>query len=163
MARKYMVAVKWQCFLKKKSVIEVLFSQELFLCASGMILLLLSLWPNQEEQKGKISHLHEIAGELALTEHGDYSKMGKATNNILLRPFLFQKIPVNLANPDLLQTVPGIGVKTAERIIAERKNGVFRSPADLVRVHGIGHKSATKLEKYLSFEGSKSVQQYDTN
>jgi competence protein ComEA len=57
--------------------------------------------------------------------------------------------PVNLntATLEQLQTLPGIGVKAAERILEYRqKNGNFKKPEDLMNVKGIGEKSFLKLK-----------------
>lgn len=49
------------------------------------------------------------------------------------------KINLNTATKEELMTLPGIGEKRAEDIIADREaNGPFRIPEDLTRVSGIG-------------------------
>ena len=49
------------------------------------------------------------------------------------------KININTADAAALQTLPGIGEKRAETIIADREqNGPFRFPEDITRVKGIG-------------------------
>ena len=64
----------------------------------------------------------------------------------LLRP-----VNINTANAALLQRVPGIGPKTAERILAMRRNvGQFRSVDDLLAVRGIGPKRLAKMKRYLT-------------
>ena len=53
-------------------------------------------------------------------------------------------IPVNSADPDLLDELPGVGEATAEAIVQERtQNGAFYYPEDLMQVKGIGE---SKLE-----------------
>lgn len=163
MARKYIDPPKWRCFFTKKLVIEVLLSKEFFLCCMGLMLWLISSYPYQTGEKPSISYLQEVEGKLNITKNDTTPKIIKLSDNISLRPFLFQKIPVNIADSDLIQTISGIGEKTAHAIIEERKNGIFLSSNDLIRVHGIGQKTAKKLEHYLTFEIPKSVQQYDTN
>jgi competence ComEA-like helix-hairpin-helix protein len=65
---------------------------------------------------------------------------------LLLRP-----VNINTANAALLQRVPGIGPKTAERILAMRRNvGQFRSVDDLLAVRGIGPKRLAKMKRYLT-------------
>lgn len=50
-------------------------------------------------------------------------------------------IDINSAGSDQLQSLPGIGPKLAERIIAHRRRtGGFRTPAQLTEVPGIGPK-----------------------
>jgi competence protein ComEA len=61
--------------------------------------------------------------------------------------------PVNLntATVTELMQLPRIGQKTAERIIAFRKqHGGFQRPEELMNVRGIGEKSFAKLRPYLS-------------
>lgn len=61
--------------------------------------------------------------------------------------------PVNLntASSAELQTVPGIGPATAEKIIQMRKSyGVFKSVDDLLAIRGIGPKRLEKMRKYLT-------------
>lgn len=55
-------------------------------------------------------------------------------------------ININRASMEELDTLPGVGVSTAERIIADRtENGPFSAPEDLKRVSGIGDKKYTAL------------------
>jgi competence protein ComEA len=61
--------------------------------------------------------------------------------------------PVNLntATVTELMQLPRVGQKTAERIIAFRKqHGGFQRPEELMNVKGIGEKSFAKLRPYLS-------------
>jgi len=51
------------------------------------------------------------------------------------------KINLNTADETTLETLPGVGPATAQKIVADRKaNGPFASPEDLMRVSGIGPK-----------------------
>jgi comEA protein len=61
--------------------------------------------------------------------------------------------PVNLisATSEQLQTVPGIGPATAEKIIQMRRSyGAFKSVDDLRAIRGIGPKRLEKMRKYLT-------------
>ncbi len=61
------------------------------------------------------------------------------------------QIDVNKATAEELELLPGIGPSKAAAIVAEReKGGPFRSIADLERVHGIGEKTAQRLQPYLA-------------
>jgi competence protein ComEA len=57
------------------------------------------------------------------------------------------RVVLNTATPKELTTLPGIGQKRAEAIIALRTRlKGFRKLSDLLRVKGIGVKSLKKLE-----------------
>lgn len=61
--------------------------------------------------------------------------------------------PVNLntATVTELMQLPRIGQKTAERILAFRKqHGGFQRPEELMNVKGIGEKSYAKLKPFLA-------------
>ena len=60
-----------------------------------------------------------------------------------------QKASINLntATLDQLETLPGIGRRTAERIIEHRqKSGGFKKIEELMNVKGIGEKSFLKIK-----------------
>lgn len=68
-------------------------------------------------------------------------------------PLLFQKIPVNQADVELLQTIPGIGPELAARIVDTRiREGRFKNSEDLLKVPGIGIKRKELLQYKLHFE-----------
>lgn len=59
-------------------------------------------------------------------------------------------VNLNLATLDQLETLPGIGRKTAERIIEHRtKSGPFKRIEELMNVKGIGEKSFLKLKPMI--------------
>jgi comEA protein len=67
--------------------------------------------------------------------------------------------PINLnsATSAQLEALPGIGVRTAERIIEYRqKNGGFKKIEDLMNVQGIGEKSFLKLKPLITVAGAKT-------
>lgn len=60
------------------------------------------------------------------------------------------KVSINAGSTVDLQTLPGIGAVTAERIVAFREqNGPFASIDDLVKVKGVGVKTLEKLRPML--------------
>jgi competence protein ComEA len=65
-------------------------------------------------------------------------------------------INLNTATMDQLESIPGIGAKTAERIIAYRqKNGGFKKIEDLMLVQGVGEKSFLKMKPLITVTGTK--------
>lgn len=55
-------------------------------------------------------------------------------------------VDVNSATAEQLQTLPGVGPRTAERIIEYRRdNGSFKKIEELMSVRGIGERSFLRL------------------
>jgi len=63
-------------------------------------------------------------------------------------------VNLNTASASDLETLPGIGAKTAARIVEYRqKNGPFKKVEELMNVRGIGEKNFLKLKPQLSVAG----------
>jgi competence protein ComEA len=58
-------------------------------------------------------------------------------------------IDINKADAQVLQQLPGIGPKLAQRILDERAKAPFQSVDDLRRVSGIGPKILERLRPYV--------------
>jgi competence protein ComEA len=69
--------------------------------------------------------------------------------------------PINLnsATTTQLQTLPGVGPATAQRIVEYRqKNGGFKKVEDLMNVRGLGEKSFLKIKPLVVVSAPKSEQ-----
>ncbi len=63
------------------------------------------------------------------------------------------KVDINTAEMEELKSLPGIGEKTAEKIINKRNElGAFSLLEDLMLVHGIGQKTFEKLLPYIQIQ-----------
>ena len=62
-----------------------------------------------------------------------------------------EKINLNKATQTELETLPGIGPSTAEKIIEYRKeNGNFKNIEDIMNVNGIGESKYNKIKDLIS-------------
>jgi competence protein ComEA len=65
-------------------------------------------------------------------------------------------VNINSASVAQLQTLPGIGASTAQRIVDYRqKNGAFKKIEELMNVKGIGERSFLKLKPVVTVGADK--------
>lgn len=102
------------------------------------------------ERYATIEDALEVCGT---SEKADLSSLNTAVilkdHDVLVIPAKqeIQKISINTADAEELQTLPGVGASTAERIIAWRnENGLFQKIEDLMQVKGIGEAKFAKLK-----------------
>ena len=60
-----------------------------------------------------------------------------------------EKISINRATTEQLQTIPGIGPAMANRIIEYRESTPFKTLEELMNVKGIGNKTFEKMLPYI--------------
>jgi len=73
-------------------------------------------------------------------------------------PFMFELIPINSADKDMLMTVNGIGPAMAENIFLYRQRfGQFRTSLDLENLHGVGPKRAAQLASVFTFKQEETL------
>lgn len=72
------------------------------------------------------------------------------------KPAVTSVININTASVAALEALPGIGAKTAARIVEYRqKNGPFRKIEELMNVRGVGEKGFLKLKTQITVAGQK--------
>ena len=72
---------------------------------------------------------------------------------------VYAAVNINTATQAELETLQGIGPAKAKAIVDHRKkNGPFKSPGDLEKVHGIGPSTMKRLRKDITVGGATAVQ-----
>ena len=70
-----------------------------------------------------------------------------------------ERVELNTADKAALETLPGIGPRTAERIIEYRtKNGGFEKVEDLMNIRGIGERTFLRLRDLVRIDTNASQQ-----
>jgi competence protein ComEA len=68
------------------------------------------------------------------------------------------RLDLNRASADELEGLPGIGPKTAQRILDDRRTrGPFRKVSDLTRVKGIGAKTLARLLPHVTVKAARDA------
>jgi competence protein ComEA len=87
-----------------------------------------------------------LSGRAAAQQASDTPAAARAA-----KPASAAIVNLNTATAAQLESLPGIGPKTAERIVEYReKNGNFKKIEELMNVKGIGEKSFLKLKDRLT-------------
>ena len=85
------------------------------------------------------------------TLHHAENKIALSTIDNSSRFALGAPVDLNLATKDDLIIIPGIGEKTAEKILALRgKKGRFKNIEELMEVKGIKRKKLAKFKQYIA-------------
>ncbi len=92
--------------------------------------------------------LHSPRASAQTAKAGSSGKTASATK---ARATPASPVNLNSASVAQLQTLPGIGASTAQRIVDYRqKNGSFKKIEELMNVKGIGEKSFLKLKSAIT-------------
>ena len=87
---------------------------------------------------------------------GVQASQSKAPVSSAAKPAVAGTVNINTASAADLVTLPGIGAKTAERILEYRqKNGPFKKVEELMNVRGVGEKNFLKLRNQISIGSAK--------
>jgi hypothetical protein len=101
---------------------------------------------------GKALQTKEIQVGALMGGQGAIPKSASAA----VTPFLFQPIPINFADSELLATIPGIGPELSAQIVKTRDNkGFFTQPEDMLAVPGIGRSRMNQFAPQFSFAVSQ--------
>lgn len=91
-----------------------------------------------EKANEKESYITDEAGE------------GVITDELVSTEKKASKVNINTANSEKLQTIPGVGQATAEKIIKYRnEKGKFQKAEDIKNVEGIGDSKYEKMKDYI--------------
>lgn len=83
----------------------------------------------------------------------------KGSGQASAKPAVVGTININTASAADLQRLPGIGAKTAGRVIEYRqKNGPFKKVEELMNVRGVGEKNFLKLKGQISVAAARAEQ-----
>lgn len=75
----------------------------------------------------------------------------RANSRSSAKPPVAGTININTASATELEALPGIGAKTAARIVEYRqKNGPFKKIEELMNVRGVGEKNFLKLKSQIT-------------
>jgi competence protein ComEA len=81
----------------------------------------------------------------------------KSTAHSTAKPSSTAVVNLNTASASDLEGLPGIGAKTAARIVEYRqKNGPFKKIEELMNVRGVGEKNFLKLKPQITVAPAKA-------
>lgn len=100
-----------------------------------------------------------ICGALLLGSAVSSSAQASSTAASQAAPAAKPALNLNQATVEQLEELPGIGRKTAERILEYRtKSGGFKRIEDLMNVKGIGEKAFLKLKPLVAVKAPDKTQ-----
>ena len=104
----------------------------------------------------KVLTIAAFASVLATIPSVVASSQGKAESAVP-KPASTAPVNINTASAADFEGLPGIGAKTAARIIEYRqKNGPFKKIEELMNVRGLGEKNFLKLKPQLTVGAAKA-------
>src|SRR6266581_4467660 len=86
---------------------------------------------------------------------------GNASGRSPAKPAVTGVVNINSASTTDLEALPGIGAKTAARIVEYRqKNGPFKKIEELMNVRGVGEKNFLKLKEQITVAVAKTEHEW---
>ena len=105
----------------------------------------------RSQEEPMMLYWNGVALQMGRDDFAHNEKSGTAPAAV--SPFLFQPLPVNFADVELLTTISGIGPKMAAQIVKTRDSrGFFAGPQDLLAVPGIGPSRMKTFASHFSFD-----------
>lgn len=86
----------------------------------------------------------------ARRDRANASQHQRSPSSILRSSASRSRVNINTASITQLQTLPGVGQATAERIIEHRRQTPFRRPEDIMLIRGIGEKKFAKMQPFIA-------------
>jgi len=81
----------------------------------------------------------------------------RSSSRSTAKPASTTPLNINTASATELEALPGIGAKTAARIVEYRqKNGPFKKVEELMNVRGVGEKNFLKLKPQITIAPAKT-------
>ena len=97
------------------------------------------------------------ARDVNATLRPDAQSQSKPAGRTAAKPAATGVVNINTASASELEGLPGVGAKTAQRIVEYRqKNGPFKKIEELMNVRGIGEKNFLKLKSQLTVGAAKA-------
>jgi competence protein ComEA len=85
------------------------------------------------------------------------AQSSRSSSRSAAKPAVTSPININTASAAELEALPGIGAKTAARIVEYRqKNGPFKKLEELMNVRGVGEKNFLKLKPQITIAPAKA-------
>jgi competence protein ComEA len=98
-----------------------------------------------------------VASLLAAIPATSIAAQTKAGSRTAAKPTASTTVNLNTASAVDLDGLPGIGAKTAARIVEYRqKNGPFKKVEELMNVRGVGEKNFLKLKPQITVGAAKA-------
>lgn len=100
-----------------------------------------------------------VFASLIAVQAASVGAQSKGSSRATAKPASTGIVNLNTASAAELEALPGIGAKTAARIVEYRqKNGPFKKIEDLMNVRGVGEKNFLKLKPQLTVSPARTDQ-----